>query len=297
MCIRDRTCTYGLRFSPGSTGAKSSTLSFQASPGGSASSALSGTGVTPAHLVISPTSHNFGNVRILTSSPSFTFTVTNTGQATAGTINTVNVGTDGGAFAAVGPSCGGHTLAGGESCTMTIRFSPTAATTYDDTMSLSASPGGSVSASYQGTGVTTAADLEIAIVDNGGTAPPASSFGDSASFGASAGNDFSQIWIRNSGQADALIVNNPVPLTNSGNAKFSFPNSPNTSCPIETETGGDETHMTWTNIRIAGGAICSITWFVNLRSIQNPAIWSSSFTLNASPGGSITGTYSFNDGN
>ena len=161
-------------------------------------------------------------------------------------------------------------------------------------MSLSASPGGSVSATYQGTGVATAADLQIAIVDNGGTAPPASSYASSASFTASAGNDFSQIWIKNTGQADALIINNPVPLTNSGNASFSFPNSPGTSCPIETETGGDETQMTWTNLRIAGGAQCSITWFANLRRIQDPAVWSSSFRINASPGGTIIGTYSFN---
>jgi hypothetical protein len=287
------TCTYQVQFSPGSTGAKSTTLSFNASPGGTASAALSGTGLTPANLVITPSSYNFGNV-LGGTQPTFTFTVTNTGQATAGTIGSPSVGTAGGAFALVGSSCSGQTLAAGQSCPMTIRYTPNGTGTSNDSLSLSASPGGSVSATYQGKGAGTAANLQIAIVDGDGTPPPSSSYGSSASDSAGAGNDFTQIWIRNTGQADALISNNPVPLTNTGNGRVSFPMSPGTNCPIETETGGDETHMTWTNIRIAGGTTCSITWFVNLISIQQPAIWSSSFTLNANPGGSITGTYFFN---
>jgi hypothetical protein len=163
-------------------------------------------------------------------------------------------------------------------------------TTYNGNITLRASPGGGATATFRGTGVDSAANLQIAMTDDP-AGPAGGDYGSSADWAASAGNDFTVVYLRNTGQADALIANNPVPMTITGDADFSTPNSPRTTCPIETATGVPRTSIRFTNVRIAGGASCSFTLSAELRGVIPNPQWNSSFTIQGSPGGNVSGTF------
>ena len=91
-----------------------------------------------------------------TTSGDETFTVTNAGQATSGTVALSLGGTNAGAFAIDSTTCGAS-LAGGASCTVAVNFTPGALGTLAASLSATASPGGSATAALQGEGQATAA--------------------------------------------------------------------------------------------------------------------------------------------
>jgi hypothetical protein len=144
-----------VQFAPTAAVLRTGSLTASASPGGSDSSSLTGTGQTPAALSLAPASHPFGNVPI-GSQPTFDFTLSNGGQETSGALTLAATGTD---YSISSEDCPA-TLAGGASCTITVQFAPTAAVLRNGSVSATASPGGSDSSSLTGTGIT-AAQLTI----------------------------------------------------------------------------------------------------------------------------------------
>lgn len=152
-------CTVGVLFTPAAEGALSATLSATATPGGTVSSSLHGTGAAKALLSVSPSTFDYGPVVDGSSSASETYTVTNTGLATSGMVSVAIGGTDAADFVQDATTCGAK-LAVGASCTVTVDFAPTAGGaggTDDASLSVTANPGGTATASLQGTGTTPAA--------------------------------------------------------------------------------------------------------------------------------------------
>lgn len=146
-------CTVRIVFTPSSAGARSGQFSFSATPGGSGSVSASGAGITPGSLASSLASVPFGTVAIGASSSPGSFTITNTGQQPSGGIT---VGSSSPIFAiqtgVAGDCAPGATLGGNASCTVHIVFKPTAVGSYSETITFSASPGGSGSVGVTGTG-------------------------------------------------------------------------------------------------------------------------------------------------
>jgi hypothetical protein len=156
--LSERTlCAVKVEFRPTSAGPKSATLQVSASPGGSRTASLSGTGLAAASLSISPAIRNFGNITAGQESEVTIFTVTNNGAGPAGTDSMLNpqiTGGDATSFALdFATSNCGQTLAPGASCALGVWFRPAVGSTGAKTASLnvSAAPGGTASASLSGT--------------------------------------------------------------------------------------------------------------------------------------------------
>jgi len=143
-------CTANVRFAPAALGAKTGTLTATASPGGTASATLKGTGIAPGALTIMPTSSSFGSLAPGATSAPVTFTVSNTGQATSGVLAASIVGsTD---FQITTNGCDGKSLPAAGTCTVVVTFTPAAAGSRSGTLRVTASPGGTASAALTGTG-------------------------------------------------------------------------------------------------------------------------------------------------
>ncbi len=116
------TCTISVQSRPATAGAKSGSLNASAGAGVTASAMLSGSGLTPATLSLSPTSHSYGNV-VVGQTGSRTFTITNSGDVAT----TVAVGGNAGGPFTLGTSTCSAPLAAGGSCTIVVNFTPSAA--------------------------------------------------------------------------------------------------------------------------------------------------------------------------
>jgi hypothetical protein len=154
------TCTVGVTFDPTATGTAPAQLNLAASPGGPASYTLSGTGVTQAALAISPPTGftGFGTQQAGTAGTSATYTITNTGGVSTGTVG-VGLGSlaPAGDFTITANGCSGP-LGPGASCPVTVQFTPPAGTSGYETATLSAnaSPGGAPTIGLSGTSYTPA---------------------------------------------------------------------------------------------------------------------------------------------
>ena len=133
------TCLIQLDFNPQAAGARTATLTatYTSGGGGSSTTALTGTGVLPT-AVLSPPNLNFGDVWEGYYS-TVQVTVTNTSDAPL-TLNSISPNPAGTPFAlsSLGSCVLGGTLpANGGSCTFDITFTPTAAGTANQTLSVS----------------------------------------------------------------------------------------------------------------------------------------------------------------
>lgn len=198
-------CTVSVVFAPSAAGGRSATLTATASPGGSTSSQLRGSGATLALLAISPSTFDYGPVVVGSNSAAKTYTVTNTGQGTSGTLTVGVGGTDSANFVVDSTTCGAK-LAVGASCTVAVHFAPSAATADNATLSVVANPGGTATATVQGTGITPAA-LSIR--------PTTFDFGTVAAGSASGDQSFT---VTNTGQG----TSGPVSVTVSGTGQADF---------------------------------------------------------------------------
>jgi hypothetical protein len=117
-------CTVQITFTPTTIGQQTGllTLSGNGTPA-QISAALTGIGVTPATLALSPALLSFGSVADGAVSPTQTVTVTNSGGLPA-TLGTLTVNTTG--FEVSDNTCG-TTLAAGAQCTLQVAFTPTLA--------------------------------------------------------------------------------------------------------------------------------------------------------------------------
>ncbi len=148
------TCNIQIRFTPTSTGSKAATLSVSAAPGGVLATNLLGTGVPVGVLVMAPSAHDFLGVQVGTNSGTVPLVVTNSGGSSSGTLTTALAA--GSEFSIVSDTCNGTQLPQGANCIVTVRFSPSNAGGKNDTLVVSASPGGMAVASLTGTGLTPA---------------------------------------------------------------------------------------------------------------------------------------------
>ena len=147
-----RSCRINVVFAPTTTGVLTGTLTITDSDVTSPQIVtLTGTGVQAA-VTLSPTSHSFGNQARRTTSPPFTFTLSNTGTASL-TINSINLGgANPNQFAIQSRTCT-NTLAAGSSCNINVVFSPTNRATYNATLQVNDNaPGSPQTATLTGTG-------------------------------------------------------------------------------------------------------------------------------------------------
>lgn len=143
----DASCTVVVTFDPGTTGAKTATLSVAGTSGQAATTVLSGTGDPAASPVVTltPTTLGFGNVTVRVPSAIQTITVRNTGTAA---LNVSAVTRTGAAAAdyvvttATATPCVGGPIVPGASCTIQVRFSPTAIGLRSAAITLTHNPAG-----------------------------------------------------------------------------------------------------------------------------------------------------------
>jgi hypothetical protein len=129
-------------------------------------SALSGSGLSPAALGVSPAALPLGSVVLGQSSGQGSLTYTNSGDVSTPALAVVRGGADPTQFVIDADTCSGIALAAGTTCSVTVRFVPTGAGSRSATVQVS---GGAVSAtgSATGSGLNTAALVVAANHDFG----------------------------------------------------------------------------------------------------------------------------------
>ena len=115
------TCTVAVALKPSAPGQLGTILNVTAAGGASGSAQLSGTGLPPGALTISPSSNDFGSIPINTVSADVSFTVSNGGGAATGALT---VSAPGNGFVVAGNGCGAA-LQPTQTCVMAIHFAPT----------------------------------------------------------------------------------------------------------------------------------------------------------------------------
>jgi len=151
------TCTVSVRFVPTASGGRNATLNVSASPGGSASASLSGSGSLPPALQFAPSTFNFGSIVVFGNSATQVFTLTNTGGAPASSIALAIGGTNPADFAIVGTNCTGITLNPAQTCTAGVVFVPKAGDIRSALLTATATGGITASATLSGIGISPAA--------------------------------------------------------------------------------------------------------------------------------------------
>ena len=147
-------CTVAVSFTPTQSGSRAGTLSI-ASAASTQQTALSGIGLTPAAVSITPQSLVFAAQQVGSSSGVQTLMISNTGGANLTGLSIV-VSEE---FAISGNNCGAN-LAGGASCNLSVSFTPSGAGIRSGSLSLlSIAP--TVVVPLTGTGLT-AASLTVA---------------------------------------------------------------------------------------------------------------------------------------
>jgi hypothetical protein len=142
-----QSCHMFVRFMPTAIGARTGTFTINATPGGSASASLSGTGASP--LTISPSTFNFGSAPIGVGGVITTFTVTN--ASTLGSIPLTTVAAPA-AFRITTNGCAGRTLGPSMSCTMYVQLFPTAAGPVSGSLTVNGATGWTAAATLSGSG-------------------------------------------------------------------------------------------------------------------------------------------------
>ncbi len=157
------TCTIAITFTPSIVGPESATLSFSDSDTSSPQTVvLEGTGLTPPPVFLSPSTVNFGNQAINSTSTAQTVTLKNNSTATVSNIVVSITGVGASSFAQT--SACGTTLAVGKTCTITVTFTPTATGAATATLSVADSDASSPqTATLNGTGTTTTPDFSVAV--------------------------------------------------------------------------------------------------------------------------------------
>ena len=147
-------CPITVAFAPSALGPESATLTVGAATGGSATSTLSGTGVTAAALSVSPNPGSLGPVTI-GQPANATFEVSNTGGSPSSAVS-VSISPSPGDFSYT-TTCGAVIAKNtNNACTVTVTFVPTS-TSETATLTVSATDGGTVGVPLTGTGWTVAA--------------------------------------------------------------------------------------------------------------------------------------------
>ena len=153
------TCTIAVAFTPTAAGELTGSLSVAATPGGSESTALSGTGLAPASLSVAPETVAFGDELIDETTETETITVTNDGHVASGPLDVALDGTDADQFTIVGNDCTA-VLAADASCDVKVAFAPSEPGVASANLEVTGDPGEEAFAALGGVGQTNA-DLSI----------------------------------------------------------------------------------------------------------------------------------------
>ncbi len=250
------TCTIDVTFTAGASGARAATLSATAATGGSATANLRGTGADPAALSIAPTPHDFGGAVVNATSSNFTFTVTNLGDQDSGNITANLAGGDAAHFAIVTNDCDGQVLAANATCDIVAHFLPTSSGSKTTTISVTSSPGGTVTSTLTGNGLVDAT-LEIT--------PIVKDFGSVTQGGTSANVT---LIIKNNGDVDTGTLT--ASLAGTDMADFTI--SANTCANA---------------VLAAGGTCTAVVAFAP----QSPGNKTASFDVSGTPGGTASSTF------
>jgi hypothetical protein len=154
----NQTCTIVVQLQPSVLGTRSASLAVSAVPGGGVTAQMSGDGLSPAAISLSPAGETFGSV-VTTGTIDKTFTVTNTGDVATGTLGFNVSGTNAAEFTILAGSAGDCLLGTTKldstvtSCKLRVRFTPGAAGARSATLNVSATPGGAKNANMDGTGL------------------------------------------------------------------------------------------------------------------------------------------------
>ncbi len=144
-------CTARVRFSPTAPGARTAQVEIAGEPGGTLTVDLMGNGLTPGDLVVtSGDTVAFGNELITMATDYETVTVQNTGD-TATAALTVQLG-DATSYSKTNDTCHGAPLGAGQSCSVQVRFNPTAVGATPSTLSIRESAEVGVAVTLTGTG-------------------------------------------------------------------------------------------------------------------------------------------------
>jgi len=148
------TCDVTVKFQPTTPGGKSTSLSAQANPGGTATASLTGNGLGPAVLELTPASFDFGLMHPGVSSALVSFTLKNKGGSASGPLHITIEGAVQSEYQIVsagGTSCIPNSqLGAGASCTIGVVFSPTSYGVKAATLTAAADPGGTAASSLTG---------------------------------------------------------------------------------------------------------------------------------------------------
>ncbi|MBA3451585.1 MAG: choice-of-anchor D domain-containing protein, partial [Deltaproteobacteria bacterium] len=144
-------CTVAVTFNPTSAGGKAASFVISAATGGSVNGSVTGTGLNPARLVVTPGFQDFGSITTGTSSGNISFTVTNTGDIATSAITDSFTGTNGGEFSRLSTTC--TTLAPNASCTIVVRFTPLTVGAKSANLTVVATTGGTANAALIGQAV------------------------------------------------------------------------------------------------------------------------------------------------
>lgn len=211
-------CTITVFFQPTGSGTLNASLSVASNAAGSPSLIpLSGVGVTPATLTLSPSTVNFGNVVVNSTSAATAITLANAG-GTAATISSITASTH---FTQTN-NCPGS-LAGGGNCVISVTATPVATGVLNGTLTVAASAAGSpFVANLSVNGVTPVAVL----------APASINFGNQANGSTSAQQNFT---LTNIGTSNLVVLSAAITGTNAGdfvlvNTTCVNPITPNSSC-------------------------------------------------------------------
>lgn len=168
-------CSISATFAPIALGPATTTIYICDDAGGSPRAiTLSGNAVAPPAATASPASHDFGAVEVGGLSATQAFTISNPPSSTTISLTPFSATAP---FQIVTNSCGA-TLASGASCTVTVRYAPTAVGAATGSLSSTASSGG-VSVALAGTGTAgppptlTPASLDFGAVTVGTNSAPA----------------------------------------------------------------------------------------------------------------------------
>jgi hypothetical protein len=147
-------CNLYMNFIPTAAGARTGSVGVTASPGGSASTALAGTGnaATSAALAMYPAEKDYGTVAVGAGTPATTFTVSNGGSAASGPLSVVVTGADPNDYAVGTDTCTDVALAAGGSCLVSVSFTPTVQGLRTATLQVTGSPGGAPRSDLLGIG-------------------------------------------------------------------------------------------------------------------------------------------------
>ena len=134
------TCNFSVQFMPATAGAKVGSVSVTGDPGGSAAATLSGSGLGQAAMTATPSPLNVGTV-VQSQQSTAVVTIKNTGGIATGT-PTLGGATSG--DYTFTNNCSGP-IDPGKTCTITVAITATQTGTRMGTLTVNATPGGSVS--------------------------------------------------------------------------------------------------------------------------------------------------------